>query len=149
MKIHGVSQRKIRYLMQNVLLHRYNFFPTGAHYHWFIWRHIKSNNFKNYLPPKVSERATLPIFMTLESTVSPANFHPRFPTVLKGICHRSRTQSMSQEDWKGGNSANVSTRWLKLDVQKIDTLSLSTLIFITLKEKFFSKKSNFNSNLKR
>lgn len=58
------------------------FFPMGAH--WFIWCHIKSNNFKNCLLPKVSERATLQIPMTLESTVSPANFDQRFTDCLKG-----------------------------------------------------------------
>lgn len=28
------------------------FDATGAHCHWFIWRHTKSKNFQNYLPPK-------------------------------------------------------------------------------------------------
>ena len=58
------------------------FFPMGAHR--FIWCHIQSNNFKNFLLPKVSERASLQIPMTLESTVSPANFDQRFPDCLKG-----------------------------------------------------------------
>lgn len=58
------------------------FFPMGAH--WFIWCHIKSNNFKNCLLPKVSERASLQIPMTLESTVSPANFYHRFTDCFKG-----------------------------------------------------------------
>ena len=82
LEIHGASQCKIRYLMQNVFLHRYNFFPMDTH--WFIWCHIKSNNFKNCLLPKVSERATSQIPMTLESTESPANFDQRFPDCLKG-----------------------------------------------------------------
>ena len=56
----------------NVLLCRNKFFPTGEHYHWFIWHHVKSNNFKHFLPPKVSERARLQIPMTLESIVSAA-----------------------------------------------------------------------------
>ena len=30
LEIHGASQCKIRYLMQNVLLHKYNFFPNGC-----------------------------------------------------------------------------------------------------------------------
>ena len=80
--IHGASQCKIRYLMQNVLLHKNNFFPMGAHR--FIWCHIQSNNFKNFLLPKVSERASLQIPMTLESTVSPANFDHRFTDCFKG-----------------------------------------------------------------
>ena len=54
--IHGASQCKIRYLMQNVLLHKNNFFPMGAHR--FIWCHIQSNNFKNFLLIKVAERAS-------------------------------------------------------------------------------------------
>ena len=80
--IHGASQCKIRYLMQNVLLHKNIFFPMGAHR--FIWCHIQSNNFKNFLLPKVSERASLQIPMTLESTVSPANFDHRFTDCFKG-----------------------------------------------------------------
>ena len=35
-----------------------------------------------------------------QSTVSSANFDHRFPTVLKGIYHRSRTQSTSPENSK-------------------------------------------------
>ena len=52
--------------------------------HRFIWCHIQSNNFKNFLLPKVSERASLQIPMTLESTVSPANFDHRFTDCFKG-----------------------------------------------------------------
>ena len=51
--------------------------------HRFIWCHIQSNNFKTFLLPKVSERASLQIPMTLESTVSPANFDQRFTDCLK------------------------------------------------------------------
>ena len=60
---------------------------AGAQHHWFIWRQGKSNNFKNCLPLKFFDARV----------VSLANFVDRFPTVLKGIYHRSRTQSTGPE----------------------------------------------------
>ena len=38
-------------IMLIIIPHLYCAIST-AHYHYFIWRHIESNNLKNCLPPK-------------------------------------------------------------------------------------------------
>ena len=72
--IHGASQCKIRYLMQNVLLHKNNFFPMGAHR--FIWCHIQSNNFKNFF--SFFFRQHLVIFQYFKYTCLTLFFHLHF-----------------------------------------------------------------------
>ena len=72
---------------QNMLLRNY----------WFICRHLKIVQSQIMLTAKVSEHAIFQISVTLENTVSPANFNHWFRLVLKGINHSWRTRITIRE----------------------------------------------------
>ena len=86
---------------QNMLLRHY----------WFSCRHIKIVQSQTLFTAKVSEHAILQISVTLENTVSPANFNHWSPTGLKGINHSSRTRITIREYIKKVSHPDGKIQW--------------------------------------
>ena len=113
-------EKKQRYVViQNMLLHKICCCTKYVvaqimllRHYWFSCRHIKIVQSQILFTAKVSEHAILQISVTLENTVSPANFTDHWsPTGLKGINHSSRTRITIREYIKKVSHPDGKIQW--------------------------------------